>query len=65
MNRSFPKNVVALYGLVALLIWPGGGCVSPVKGLFPVPAEQPARTIYVLHRGLHTGGGVKAADVPA
>lgn len=61
MNRSFPKNLAVL----ALVTWLGGGCASPVKGLFPVQAGQPARTIYVLHRGLHTGVIVKAADVAA
>lgn len=65
MNGTFPKKVVALAGALALLIWLAGGCVSPVKGLFPVQAGQPTRTIYVLHRALHTGVVVKAADVAA
>jgi uncharacterized protein (TIGR02117 family) len=64
MNRSFQKNVV-LPVLLVFLVWLDNGCVGPVKGLFPVPAGQPARTIYVVHRGLHTGVVVKAADVPA
>jgi uncharacterized protein (TIGR02117 family) len=61
MNWGFPKNFV----LLALFAGLCGGCVGPVKGLFPVQAGQPARTIYVVHRGLHTGVVVKAADVPA
>ena len=54
-----------LAGFLGLLLCIVGGCVGPVKGLFPVPPGQPARTIYVLHRGLHTGIVVKVADVPA
>jgi uncharacterized protein (TIGR02117 family) len=41
------------------------GCVSGVKGLYPPPAGQSAETVYVLHRGLHTGIIIRAADVPA
>ncbi len=40
------------------------GCASPAKGLFPPSPSQPARTIYVLRRGLHTGIIVPAAGIP-
>ena len=63
MNQAFSKNRMTLPVLLGLLVWLTGGCVGTVKGLFPVEAGQPARTIYVLHRGLHTGLIVKAVDI--
>lgn len=55
-----PKLPAMLLGL----IWLAAGCVSPVKGLFPALPGQPSPTIYVIHRGLHTGVIVPAADIP-
>ncbi len=40
------------------------GCASPVQGLFPASPGQATRTIYVLHRGWHTGVIVRNADIP-
>jgi uncharacterized protein (TIGR02117 family) len=59
----FVRNfVLVTFGCVMCLA--ATGCVSPVKGLFPAPPGQMPRTIYVIHRGLHTGVIVRAADIP-
>ncbi len=49
---------------VMLLAGLGGGCRGPVKGLYPPPPGQAPATMYVLHRGLHTGVIVRSADIP-
>lgn len=65
VQRPSSKIQIMFPVLLGLLISLTAGCVSPVNGLFPVQPGQPARTIYVLHRGLHTGLVVPAADIPA
>lgn len=65
LKRQPSKRQTALPVLLGLLIWLAGGCVSPVKSLFPVRPGQPERTVYLMHRGLHTGVVVRAADVPS
>ena len=57
------RNLPALLMALACLCL-AAGCASPVKGLFPAPPGETARTIYVLYRGLHTGVIVRAADIP-
>jgi uncharacterized protein (TIGR02117 family) len=38
--------------------------VSAVKGLYPPLPGEPVETVYVLHRGLHTGIILRTADIP-
>src|SRR5437763_1236210 len=54
---------IGLVGQVFLLVL-CGGCVAPIRGLYPLPAGETARTVYVLHRGLHTGLILATADIP-
>lgn len=59
------KNISRLLSWVILLLaFLAAGCVSPVQGLYPTPPSQTPKTIYVLHRGLHTGFILNTADIP-
>jgi uncharacterized protein (TIGR02117 family) len=53
-----------LAGILLLLALLDAGCVSPVRGLYPAPPGQTPKTVYVLHRGLHTGIILGTADIP-
>lgn len=59
------RPLSALAAFLLTLAWLAAGCASPVKGLFRVPRGQTPRTIYVLHRGLHTGVIIRAVDIPS
>jgi hypothetical protein len=49
-------------GLATLL---AAGCAGPIKSLYPPPAGEPVRSIYVINHGaLHTGLAVKRSDIP-
>ena len=40
-------------------------CAGPVKSLYPPPAGESPRTVYVINHGaLHTGLAVKRSDIP-
>lgn len=39
------------------------GCAAPVRSLFPPPAGQPTRTVYVVSHGWHTGLVMERADL--
>jgi len=54
----------SVFALLTALACLATGCASPVKGLFPAPPGQTPRTIYVLHRGQHTGIIIRTADIP-
>jgi|GEM_PF-355166 uncharacterized protein (TIGR02117 family) len=62
MRFVFPHFVLRI---LLLLVLPVAGCVSPIKGLYPAPRGEQPVTVYVLHRGLHTGVIVRAADIPS
>jgi uncharacterized protein (TIGR02117 family) len=57
-------RLVFLLDILGLLAWTNAGCVSPVKGVYSPLHIQPAATVYVLHRGLHTGVILRTADIP-
>ena len=41
------------------------GCAGPTKSLYPPPAGETPRTVYVINHGaLHTGLAVKRSDIP-
>jgi uncharacterized protein (TIGR02117 family) len=41
-----------------------GGFAGPVAGLYPPLPGQTPKTIYVIHRGMHTGIIVRTSDIP-
>jgi len=41
-----------------------GGCIRPVKGLFPPPPLEPTVPVHVVSHGWHTGLVIDRADVP-
>lgn len=52
-------------GLVALTLLSAVGCAGPTKSLYPRPAGEIPRTVYVINHGaLHTGLAVKRSDIP-
>lgn len=52
-------------GTLTLLAGLGGGCATRgAKSLDPLSPRQRTEIIFVLHRGLHTGVVVRAADIP-
>lgn len=53
-----------LPALLLLLMLLDAGCVGPVQGLYPASRGQTPKTVYVLHRGLHTGIILRTADIP-
>ncbi len=71
INQQWNNNPVAinavgrfLAGIFLLLTLLVAGCVGPVHDLYPTPPGQTPKTVYVLHRGLHTGIILRAADIP-
>jgi Protein of unknown function (DUF2459) len=55
----------ARYALVAATLLGTVACAGPVKSLYPPPAGETSRTVYVINHGaLHTGLAVKRSDIP-
>lgn len=65
MGAEREQRSCGLLVLVMVLACAAGGCAGPVKGLFPASPSENPRTIYVIHRGMHTGVIVRMADIPA
>lgn len=63
-RNVLPGKLRFLLGILPLLPLFGGGCVCVVKGPYRPPPDQTAGVIYVLHRGLHVGVIIRAADIP-
>ncbi len=57
-----PKPIRLLLGVFLLIIF-SGGCLGPQKNLYPPLPDQPAKTIYVVNQGWHTGIVVLRNDV--
>ncbi len=52
------------YALLAAILLGAAACAGPVQSLYPPPAGQKARTVYVINHGaLHTGLAVKRSDI--
>ncbi len=50
---------------VALTLLLAAACAGPIKSLYPPPAGETPRAIYVINHGaLHTGLAVKRSDIP-
>lgn len=59
-------RLIPFVGVLVLLAGLGGGCATrAAKSCDPPPQRRQAETILVLHRGMHTGIVVPAADIPA
>jgi uncharacterized protein (TIGR02117 family) len=58
MDRRLRHIVVLVIALAS------PGCAAPVKGLYPAPAIGPAKTVYVVSHGWHTGLVVERDAVP-
>ncbi len=57
-------NVHRTLFLLSLLAL-AGGCVGPIKSLYPPGPGDPTRTVYLITRGaIHTGIAVERADIP-
>ena len=51
--------------VVAVTLLSAVGCAGPTKSLYPRPAGETPRTVYVINHGaLHTGLAVKRSDIP-
>jgi uncharacterized protein (TIGR02117 family) len=58
--RAWPIRLAALVGSLLL----AGGCTSPAKMRCAVPSGEPAKTVYLVRHGWHTGVVVRRDDVP-
>jgi uncharacterized protein (TIGR02117 family) len=63
MNLIRKGNLLCILVILALS---GLGCVGPANGLSTASSQsgQTPKTVYVLHRGLHTGVIIRTADIP-
>jgi hypothetical protein len=68
-NRSgsigCPARAILRLTSAALLSLFAAGCAGPIKSLYPPPAGETPRSVYVINHGaLHTGLAVKRSDIP-
>lgn len=62
--RTLARAIQQIALLAATLLF-AVACVGPTKSLYPPPAGETPRTVYVINHGaLHTGLAVQRSDIP-